>query len=177
MGWGLTICLWLGPPGFNYWFSFTLAYSRITHAYSSLFIIVINLILCFRFDALTESGAYMRTEFLCVSVLRVALGPRVKLASYKSALNPPTPHPLVYSTDCSKAVVLVLFLLFVLFFFSMCCDASIVVTVFNSCPLCFLFNSLCCDASIWVTFNSCPVLLSVFLFVIKSGIGTQGEVG
>ena len=31
----------------------------------------------------------MRTEFLCVSVLRVASGPRVKLAGCKSALNPP----------------------------------------------------------------------------------------
>ena len=45
--WGLTICLWLGPPWFNYWFSFTLAYSRISHEYSSLFIIVINLIFMF----------------------------------------------------------------------------------------------------------------------------------
>ena len=35
-------------------------------------------------------------------------GPRVKLASCKSALNP----PVVYSTDCSKAVVPVLVLLF-----------------------------------------------------------------
>ena len=34
---------WLGPP----WFSFTLAYSRISHEYSSLFIIVINLIFMF----------------------------------------------------------------------------------------------------------------------------------
>ena len=43
----------------------------------------------------------MRTEFLCVFVLRVvATGPRVKLASCKSALNPPG-----YSTDRSKAVV------------------------------------------------------------------------
>ena len=31
----------------------------------------------------------MRTEFLCISVLRVALGPRVMLASCKRALNPP----------------------------------------------------------------------------------------
>ena len=110
----------------------------------------------------------MRTEFLCISVLRAASGPRVKLASCKSALNP----SVVYFTDRSKAVVLVLFLLFValwflhcfLFFFFLfffvflllfffvcffflfcffvlyiCCDASIVVTVFNSCPLCFLF--------------------------------------
>ena len=30
----------------------------------------------------------MRTEFLCVSVLRVASGHRVKLASCKNALNP-----------------------------------------------------------------------------------------
>ena len=56
-----------------------------------------------------EFGAFMRTEFLCVSVLRVTSGPRVKLASCKSALNP----PVVFSTDRSKAVVLVLFLLFV----------------------------------------------------------------
>ena len=55
----------------------------------------------------------MRTEFLCVSVLRVASGPRVKLASCKSALNP----PVVYSTDCSKAVVPVLVLLFVALWF------------------------------------------------------------
>ena len=111
MGWGLTICLWLGPPWFNYWFSFTLAYSRISHEYSSLFIIVINF--CFRFDALTELGAFMRTEFLCISVLRVASGPRVKLVSYKSALNP----PVVCSTDRSKAVVPVLVLLFVALWF------------------------------------------------------------
>ena len=55
----------------------------------------------------------MRTEFLCVSVLRVASGPRMKLASCKSALNP----PVVYSTDRSKAVVPVLVLLFVALLF------------------------------------------------------------
>ena len=55
----------------------------------------------------------MRTEFLCVSVLRVASGPRVKLASCNSALNP----PVVYSTDRSKAVVPVLVLLFVALWF------------------------------------------------------------
>ena len=63
-----------------------------------------SLVLWFRFDAWTELGAFMRTEFLCISVLRVASGPRVKLASCKSALNP----PVVYSTGRSKAVVLVL---------------------------------------------------------------------
>ena len=58
----------------------------------------------------------MRTEFLCISVLRVASGPRVKLTSCIIALNP----AVVYSTDRSKAVVLVLLLFFVLFFFSVC---------------------------------------------------------
>ena len=64
----------------------------------------------------------MRTVCLCISVLRVASGPRLKLASCKSALStrsPPPTNPLpqvVYSTDRSKAVVLVLVLLFVLFF-------------------------------------------------------------
>ena len=51
----------------------------------------------------------MRTDFLCISVLRVASGPRVKLANCKSALTP----SVVCSTDRSKAVVLVLVLLFV----------------------------------------------------------------
>ena len=55
----------------------------------------------------------MQTEFLCISVLRVASGPRVKLASCKSALNP----PVVCSADRSKAVVLVLVLLFVALWF------------------------------------------------------------
>ena len=56
----------------------------------------------------------MRTDFvLCISVLRVASGPRVKSASYKSALNP----TMVYSTDRSKAVVLVSVLLFVALWF------------------------------------------------------------
>ena len=55
----------------------------------------------------------MRTEFLCISVLRVASGPRVKLASCKSALNP----QVVCSTDRSKAVVPVLVLLFVALWF------------------------------------------------------------
>ena len=53
----------------------------------------------------------MRTDFLCTFVLRIASGPRVKLASCKSALTPsPTSG---YSTDRSKAVVPVLVLLFV----------------------------------------------------------------
>ena len=45
--------------------------------------------------------------------LRVVSGPKVKLASCKSVLNP----PVVYSTDRSKAVVPVLVLLFVALWF------------------------------------------------------------
>ena len=55
----------------------------------------------------------MRTVFLCIYVLGVASGPRVKLASCKSALNP----PVVCSTDRSKAVVPVLVLLLVALWF------------------------------------------------------------
>ena len=57
----------------------------------------------------------MRTEFLCISVLRVASGPWVN-ASCKSALNP----TVVYFTNPSKAMVLVLFLLFVALWFPHC---------------------------------------------------------
>ena len=59
----------------------------------------------------------MRPDFfLCISVLRVASGPRVKLASCKSALTTPTPS-VVYSTDRSKTVVPVLVLLLVALWF------------------------------------------------------------
>ena len=50
---------------------------------------------------------------LCISVFRAASGSRVKLAGCKSALNP----PVVDSTERSKAVVPVLFLLFVALWF------------------------------------------------------------
>ena len=61
----------------------------------------------------------MRTEFVCISVLREAPGPRVKLASCKSAFtsSPPPYPPVVYSPDCSKAAVPVLVLLFVALWF------------------------------------------------------------
>ena len=75
----------------------------------------------------------MRTEFLCVSVLRVASGPRVKLISCKSALTPPTPlPPVVCSTDRSKAVVPVLVLLFVALWFILRGGLLCVVLVFFS---------------------------------------------
>ena len=72
----------------------------------------------------------MRTEFLCISVLRVASGPRVKLASCKSALTSAhTDTRMVYSTDCSTAVVPVL--------------------------LCGLFYEAVCFMSYLVSFCSC----------------------
>ena len=76
----------------------------------------------------------MRTEFLCISVLRVALGPRVKLASCKSALNP----PVVCSTDRSKAVVPVLVLLFFALWFILRGDLLYVFP----CVILFLYFSV-----------------------------------
>ena len=93
----------------------------------------------------------MRTEFLCTSVLRVASGPRVKLASFKSALNPSLlrlppspPHPaVVHSTDRSKAVVPMLFLLFVTLWFILLFYEAIsfmsYLVLFCSRVFCFVF--------------------------------------
>ena len=83
----------------------------------------------------------MRTEFLCISVLRVASGPRVKLASCKSASNP----PVVYSTDRSKAVVPVLVLLFVALWFILRGDLLYV------CPCVILFLCFFSPFSIAIT--------------------------
>ena len=72
----------------------------------------------------------MQTNFLSIFVLRVASGPRVKLASCKSALN----LTVVYSTDRSKAVVPVLVLLFLglwLFYEAICFMSYLVL--FCSC--------------------------------------------
>ena len=70
----------------------------------------------------------MRTEFLRISVLRLASGPGVKLSGRKCALTP-TPHPVVYSTDRSKV-------LFVLFFVALCFIYSTMRLVL-SLALCF----------------------------------------
>ena len=76
----------------------------------------------------------MRTEFFCVSVFRVTSGPRVKLASCKSALNP----PVVCSIDRSKAVVPVLVLLFVALWFILRGDLLYVFP----CVILFLYFSV-----------------------------------
>ena len=65
----------------------------------------------------------MRTEFLCISVLRVASGSKVKLASCKKGFKP----PVVNSTDHFKAMVPVLVLLFVALWFSLRSDLFYVV--------------------------------------------------
>ena len=89
----------------------------------------------------------MRTEFLCISVLRVASGLRVKLASCKSALNPLPPPPVICSTDRSKAVVPVLVLLFVALWFILRGDLLYVFP----CVILFLCFSvhLVCDYLAW----------------------------
>ena len=76
----------------------------------------------------------MRTEFLCISALRVASGPRVKLASCKSALN----SAVIYSTGHSKAVVPVLVLLFVALWFILRVDLFYVLP----CVILFLYFSV-----------------------------------
>ena len=86
------------------------------------------------FDALTELGAFMHTECLRIAVLRVASGPRGKLASCKCALNP----TVVYYTDRSKAVVPVLVLLFVALWFILRGDLLYVLP----CVTLFLYLSV-----------------------------------
>ena len=84
----------------------------------------------------------MRTEFLCIYVLRVASEPRVKLASCKSALNP----PVVCSTDRSKAVVPVLVLLFVALWFILRGDLLYVfpcVILFLCCSVLLVYKTNC----------------------------------
>ena len=119
----------------------------------------------------------MRTEFLCISVLRVASGPRVKLASCKSALNP----PVVYSTGRSKAVVQVLVLLFValwfilrgdLFFFVLPC---VILFLCFSVLLAFRLPCLGKRELILVLFvrlfDLCLFGFVCFLFLLVSGKG------
>ena len=90
----------------------------------------------------------MRTKCLCISVLRVASGPRVKLANCRSALKPPPRLPpppthtlVIYSTDRSKGVVPVLVLLFVALWFILRGDLFYFVLVFFS-PFSIAITSL-----------------------------------
>ena len=110
----------------------------------------------------------MRTEFLCISVLRVASGPRVKLASCKSALN----SPVVYSTDRSKAVVPVLVLLFVALWFILRGDLFYVLP----CVILFLCLSVLLALRLprlgkFVRFMLVWIFDSLFLLVSGKGCG------
>ena len=97
----------------------------------------------------------MRTEFLCISVLRVASGPRVKLASCKSALTP----PVVYSIDRSKAVVLMLFLL--LYLFVALWFQRVFLFFFSVCVMMLtLWSSSSISAHFAFYFTSCIVMVA-----------------
>ena len=127
----------------------------------------------------------MQTKFLYISVLRVASGPTVKLASCKSALNlprpsPPPPPQVVYSTDSSKAVVPVLVLLFVALWFILRGD------LFYVLPCVILFLCFSVLLALWLPhlgkrelilllfvhlFDLCLFGFVGFLFLLVSGKG------
>ena len=121
----------------------------------------------------------MRTEFLCISLLRLASGPSVKLASCKHALS----HPVVYSTDCSKAVVLVLVLLFVALWFPHCllflfiCVVMLALWSPSSIAAHFAFCLTSCVVVLGFWSPSTAAHFAVLLVVIWSGISIQVECG
>ena len=115
MGWGLTIYLWLGPPWFNYWFSFTLAYSRISHEYSTFFIIVINLIFLFSLWWIGWVGGLCAGRVFVCFCVGGGIGTRGGVGWLWRCFG--SPPPVVCSSDRSKAVVPVLVLLFVALWF------------------------------------------------------------
>ena len=69
-----TLCFWLGSPWFNYWFSFTLAYSRISHEYSSLIIIVINLIFMFSLWRIDWVGSLYANRIFIYFCIKSSIG-------------------------------------------------------------------------------------------------------
>ena len=119
----------------------------------------------------------MRAECLCISVLRVASGPSVKLASCKSVYPPPPPlshpSPVVYSTDRSKAVVPVLVLLFAALWFILrghlflCLTVWYFVLVFFS-P--FSIASLVEDSANHSVFRTFVQFARVCLFPLPLGV-------
>ena len=92
-GWGMIIYLWLGPPWFNYWFSFTLAYSRISHEYS-LFIIMINLILMFSLWCIDWVGSLYANRIFMYFCIKSSIGTQGGWLAVKVLLTlPPPPLP------------------------------------------------------------------------------------
>ena len=118
----------------------------------------------------------MRTDFLCISVLRVASGPRVKLARCKNAINP----PVVYSTDRSEAVVPVLVLFFVALWFILRGDLFYVlpcIILFLCFSVLFALPRLVKRQLILVRFvrlfDLCLFGFVGFLFLLVSGNGCE----
>ena len=118
----------------------------------------------------------MRTEFVCISVLRVASGLRVKLASCKSALTP----MVVCSIDRSRAAVLVLVLLFVALWFILRGDLLYVfpcVILFLCFSVLLVLRLPCLGKSELILvlfvrlFDLCLFRFVGFLFLLGSGKG------
>ena len=113
----------------------------------------------------------MRTEFLCIYVLRVASGPRVKLASCKSALN----RPVVFYTNRTKAVVQVLVLLLVALWFILRGDLLYVfrcVILFLCFSVLLVFRLLRLgkrELILVLLFGLCLFRFVGFLFLLGSG--------
>ena len=63
---GLTICLWLSPSWFNYWFYLLWHTKELTMSTRLCLSLWLIWFLCFRFDALTELGTSMRIDFFYV---------------------------------------------------------------------------------------------------------------
>ena len=136
-GWTLTchiFCLWLCQPWFNYWFSFTLAHSRISHEYSSLFIIVFNLVFMFSLWCIDWVGSLNENRIF----MHFCIKGHLDQGWSSVALNPPPPPPppryfilltvlKLWSWCCSYSLKLftalwlsVFWVCFFLFFFSIC---------------------------------------------------------
>ena len=114
----------------------------------------------------------MRTDDLCISVLRVALGPRVKLASCKNALNP----TVVYSTDGSKAVVLLFVALWFilrddLFYVLPCVFLFLCFSVLLALPLPRLGKRGLSSVLFVRLFDLCLFGFVGYLFLLVSGKG------
>ena len=164
-------------------FGFHLRWHTVELAMSTRLCLLLWLIwfLCFRFDALTELGASMRTDFLCVSVLIVASGPRVKLASCKSALTP-TPTStvgrltlLTVLRRCSRCyLTLCCFVFYSTRRFVVCLSVCHFVLVFFS-PFSIAITSLVeerANLSAFPTFVRFVLVWIVgFLFLLGSGKG------
>ena len=97
-------------------------YSRISHEYSSLFIIVINLIFIFSLWCIDWVGSLYANRIFMYFCIKSSIGTQGEVGWLWKCFNPrpplpPPPTPVVCSADRSKAVVPVLVLLFVALWF------------------------------------------------------------